>query len=80
VNDLSKQELDDEYFLNKEWKNFLNTQHLNQMSQIERALTFQQKALKELKKDNIHLYNMAIQVRINNLRKKEKEKKSVINF
>ena len=62
VKDLTKQELDDEYFLKKEWTNFINTQHLNQMSQINLALKFQQKALKELKKDNIHLYNMAIQV------------------
>ena len=59
----SKAELDDEYFLKKEWTNFVQQQHLNQMHQIERALKFQQRALKELKADNMNLYNMAIQVR-----------------
>lgn len=58
----NKQELDDEYFLRRDWANFLNQQHQNQMEQIQRALEFQQKALKELRKDNVMLYNAAIQV------------------
>jgi hypothetical protein len=62
VKDLSKNELDDEHFLKKEWANFVNHQHLNQMTQIERALKFQNKALRELRNDNGHLYHMAIQV------------------
>ena len=62
VKELSKEELDDEHFLKKEWANFVNQQQLNQMAQINRALKFQQKALKELKGDNTHLYNMAIQL------------------
>lgn len=37
-------------------------QHEQQMEQLNRALKSQMKALEELKKDNINLYNMAIQV------------------
>ena len=37
-------------------------QHSNQMQQIKRALKSQEVALKELKKDNLELYNKAIQV------------------
>lgn len=37
-------------------------QHSNQMQQIKRALKSQEVALKELKKDNLDLYNKAIQV------------------
>ena len=40
----------------------MNNQHIIQMEQIERALKSQEKALKELKRDNIDLYNKAIQV------------------
>jgi hypothetical protein len=62
---LSKSELDDEYFLKKEWANFISQQHLNQMTQIGRALKFQNKALKELRNDNGLLYRMAVQVNKN---------------
>lgn len=37
---------------------------MHQMSQLNRALKSQKIALDELKKDNITLYNMAIQVKI----------------
>ena len=59
---MTKQELDDAFFLKKEWANYMNQQHMNQMEQIQRASKSQEKALKELKKDNIELYNKAIQV------------------
>ncbi len=62
TNELTKQELDDAFFLKKEWANYMNHQHMNQMEQIQRASKSQEKALKELKKDNIELYNKAIQV------------------
>lgn len=58
----SKLEIDEEFFLKKEWANFINEQHRNQMEQLERALKSQQEALKELKKDNTTLYSAAIQV------------------
>ncbi len=37
-------------------------QHQFQMAQLEKAFKSQEQALKELKKDNIDLYNKAIQV------------------
>lgn len=58
----SKLEIDEEYFLKKEWANYINEQHRNQMEQLERAIKSQQEALKELKKDNVSLYSAAIQV------------------
>lgn len=60
--ELSKEEIDDEYFLKKEWKKYIAQQHDLQMEQIQRALKSQENALKELKKDNMSLYLMAIQV------------------
>ncbi len=62
VKQLSKEEEDEEFFLKKEWANFMAQQHSNQMQQIKRALKSQEVALKELKKDNLELYNKAIQV------------------
>jgi hypothetical protein len=62
VTEYTKKESDDAYFLKKEWGSYMNHQHLAQMEQIERALRSQEKALKELKKDNVELYNKAIQV------------------
>ena len=62
VTEYTKKESDDAYFLKKEWANYMNNQHIIQMEQIERALRSQEKALKELKRDNIDLYNKAIQV------------------
>jgi hypothetical protein len=59
---LTKDEIDDEYFLKKEWKKYIAQQHDNQMEQIQRALKSQENALKELKKDNLNLYLHAIQV------------------
>lgn len=60
--ELSKEEIDDEYFLKKEWKKYIAQQQDIQMEQIQRALKSQESALKELKKDNMNLYLMAIQV------------------
>ena len=37
--------------------------HNNQMEQLKKAIRSQEIALKELKKDDIDLYNKAIQVR-----------------
>lgn len=64
---MNKEETNDEYFLNKEWNNYLKNQHRFQMEQIERALKSQELALNELKSDNLNLYNMAIQVYISTL-------------
>ena len=61
---LTKIQLDEEHFLKKEWARYLHQQHELQMSQLNRALKSQKIALDELKKDNITLYNMAIQVKI----------------
>lgn len=61
---LTKEQEDDEFFLKKEWANYMAQMHKNQMSQIQRALQSQEKALNELKKDNIDLYLKAIQVNI----------------
>ncbi|CAF0731239.1 unnamed protein product [Brachionus calyciflorus] len=58
----TKQNLDDEYFLKKEWANYINLKQMNQLEQINRALKSQEDALKELKKDNFTLYNAAIQL------------------
>lgn len=55
-------QLDEEHFLKKEWARYLTQQHMHQMSQLNRALKSQKIALDELKKDNITLYNMAIQL------------------
>ena len=65
VKPLSKDEEDDEFFLRKEWANYLAKQHASQMEQLELACKSQEKALRELKKDNIELYNRAIQVNFN---------------
>ena len=61
----SKEDEDEEFFLKKEWANYMAQQHNNQMEQIKRAIKSQEIALKELKKDNLDLYNKAIQVIIN---------------
>lgn len=62
VKQLSKEDEDEEFFLKKEWANYMAQQHSNQMQQIKRALKSQEVALKELKKDNLDLYNKAIQL------------------
>ena len=59
---LGKEQEDDEFFLKKEWANFMAQLHKNQMSQLQIALKSQEKALNELKKDNADLYYKAIQV------------------
>ena len=59
---LTKEQEDDIFFLKKEWANYMAQMHKNQMNQIQRALQCQEKALNELKKDNIDLYLKAIQV------------------
>ncbi len=64
MTEYTKEESDDAFFLKKEWSNYMNHQHVIQMDQIERALRSQEKALKELKKDNLELYNKAIQVKL----------------
>lgn len=58
----NKEQEDDEHFLKKEWSIYTNQQHQMQLSQIQAALKSQELALKELKKDNLSLYNMAIQL------------------
>ena len=60
--ELSKQEIDEEYFLKKEWKKYINQQQNLQMEQIQRALKTQEHALQELKADNFNFYQKAIQV------------------
>lgn len=57
-----KEDEDEEFFLKKEWANYMAQQHTFQMEQLKRALKSQELALKELKNDNIDLYNKAIQV------------------
>lgn len=54
--------LNEEQFLKNEWMNFMKSKQQFQMEQLERALQSQQEALEELKKDNLALYNAAIQV------------------
>ena len=54
--------MNEENFLKKEWARYMLQQHQLQMNQLDRALKSQKIALDELKKDNINLYNMAIQV------------------
>ena len=54
--------MNDEYFLKKEWTSYISKMHTIQMEQLKCALNSQQEALKELKKDNLSLYNAAIQV------------------
>lgn len=58
----TKEELDEKHFLKKEWARYMFQQHQIQMTQLKQALKSQKLALNELKKDNINLYNMAIQV------------------
>jgi hypothetical protein len=60
--ELTKQEMDEEYFLKKEWKKYIHQQHNFQMDQIQRALKSQEYALQELKCDSLIFYNKAIQV------------------
>lgn len=60
----TKAKMNEEHFLKKEWARYLSQQHQIQMDQLNRALQSQKKALDELKKDNINLYNMAIQVNL----------------
>ncbi len=60
--ELTKQEIDEEYFLKKEWKKYIHQQQNFQMDQIQRALKSQEYALQELKNDSLTLYNKAIQV------------------
>jgi len=60
--ELTKQEMDEEYFLKKEWKKYIHQQHNFQMDQIQRALKSQEYALQELKCDSSIFYNKAIQV------------------
>jgi hypothetical protein len=48
--------------LEREWTNYKIEQQKAQLEQIRMAIGSQEKALKQLKKDNIDLYNMAIQV------------------
>lgn len=62
VSQLKRNEEDEEFFLKKEWANYMANQHRIQMEQLKRALKSQEIALKELKKDNIDLYNKAIQL------------------
>lgn len=62
VENYTKEENDEAFVLKKEWAKYIYLQHQNQMQQIERALKSQEKALKELKKDNLDLYNKAIQL------------------
>lgn len=61
---LNKEEEDEEFFLKKEWANYMAQQHSIQMEQLRKAIRSQEIALKELKRDNIDLYNKAIQVNI----------------
>ena len=58
----SQDEINDQYFLKKEWAIFVSRQRMNQIEQLEKALKSQERALIELKKDNFDLYNKAIQV------------------
>lgn len=46
----------------KEWTRYKLQQHKNELEQMKNFMNSQEKALKELKKDNIELYNMAIKV------------------
>ena len=62
VDKVEKAKEDDAFFLKKEWANYIAQLHRNQMSQLQIALKSQEKALNELKKDNIDLYYKAIQV------------------
>ena len=62
---VSKEEMEEEYFLKKEWTKFINRQHIVQMEQIKLALKSQENALLELKSDNYDFYNKAIQVKQN---------------
>jgi hypothetical protein len=63
VQEPTKQQQDEEYFLRKGWSTYILQQHKYQIEQISLALKSQEKALRELKKDNIDLYNEAIKVR-----------------
>ena len=54
--------MQDEYFLKNEWKKYILQQYNVQMNQIQRALDAQEKALGELKNDNLNFYFKAIQV------------------
>jgi len=62
VKSLNKEEEDEEFFLKKEWANYMAQQHNIQMEQLKKAIRSQEIALKELKKDDIDLYNKAIQL------------------
>lgn len=62
VSDENELFLDEEQFLKNEWINFMKSKQQDQMEQLERALQSQHEALEELKKDNLVLYNAAIQV------------------
>lgn len=62
VKQLNKKEEDEEFFLKREWANYMAQQHTIQMEQLKRAIKSQELALKELKKDNLDLYNKAIQL------------------
>jgi len=62
ANQLIKEEEDEEFFLKREWANYMAQQHAIQMEQIKCALKSQEVALKELKKDNLDLYEKAIQL------------------
>lgn len=59
---MTKEETNEEYFLNKEWNDYIKDRHEMQLEQIKKAISSQELALNELKIDNIDLYNMAIQV------------------
>jgi hypothetical protein len=48
--------------LQKEWEKYTSSLFANELSVLTTALNSQTEALEELKKDNIELYNMAIQV------------------
>jgi hypothetical protein len=49
--------------LRNEWKRYINQQYNKQMKQIELALNVQEMALNELKRDNVHFFFKAIQVK-----------------
>lgn len=63
----SEDEVYNEGSLVLEWSRYKITQNSEQMKQINTAIQMQSKALKELKKDNLSLYEMAIELDENNL-------------
>jgi large subunit ribosomal protein L40 len=55
-------EKNDIVILEKEWSKYKTQQHKNELEQMKNFLSSQDKALKQLKKDSLELYNEAIKV------------------